>query len=543
MFTPFAFVKSSVKSSVSPYIVATGGTVTTSGSFKIHTFTSSADFVVTELGTNPFVETLVVAGGGGGATGAGGAGGLIYSSSFGISATTFPIVIGNGGNGVVASTTPGASRGQNGQNTTFSTLTTVGGGGGGNTGDSGNGTGASGGSGGGAGAFASSIISGGTGTGGQGNNGGSNGSTSPNFPSGGGGGAGAVGENGKTTAPARGGNGGDGLQYDFTGTPTYYAGGGGGAMYIDNQPGTGGLGGGGNGATTGDGFNGTANTGGGGGGARGGFTGGSGGSGIVIIKYQYQSPADTYIAAVLAAGGTLSGAQETAIQTFYNSLDTAGIYSKLYAMYPFLGGVAASNAIDFVNPGGGFDLTFTGTWTHSNAIGSSCAANLANYANTSFNPTTDAASVTTNFSFGVFAVAGSNTGYHGIGTTSANYIILGDFAGVDVIFGSSAPFAGAQGYSVNAFVVTSRSGASSWFATYTDSVQSGTFVTPLTRTSTYTPYNADIWLGRINGLANFPGGGQLRFAFIGETLDIIELQALSNAMNTLQTAFSRNSWI
>ena len=74
--------------------------------------------------------------------------------------------------------------------------------------------------------------------------------------------------------------------------------------------------------------------------------------------------ANTYIAAVTAAGGTLSGAEETAIQDFYVGLKADGIYSKMYAMYPFLGGVADSNKINATNPGTN-DLTFTGTWTHS----------------------------------------------------------------------------------------------------------------------------------------------------------------------------------
>ena len=63
--------------------VASGGTVTTSGNYKIHTFTASSSFVITTLGTliNSF-DVIVVGGGGGGGTsggintkGAGGGGG------------------------------------------------------------------------------------------------------------------------------------------------------------------------------------------------------------------------------------------------------------------------------------------------------------------------------------------------------------------------------------------------------------------------------------------------------------------------------------
>jgi hypothetical protein len=65
------------------FVTATGGTVTTSGNFKIHTFTGDGNFVVSAAG-NPkgsnTVSYIVVAGGGAGAwdggAGGGGAGGF-----------------------------------------------------------------------------------------------------------------------------------------------------------------------------------------------------------------------------------------------------------------------------------------------------------------------------------------------------------------------------------------------------------------------------------------------------------------------------------
>ena len=66
-----------VRSDGADYVSATGGTITTDGDYKVHTFSSSSDFVVTKAG---LVEYLVVAGGGGagkgdGAVGGAGAGG------------------------------------------------------------------------------------------------------------------------------------------------------------------------------------------------------------------------------------------------------------------------------------------------------------------------------------------------------------------------------------------------------------------------------------------------------------------------------------
>ena len=66
------------------FITATGGTITTSGNFKIHSFTGPGTFTVCSVG-NPIgsntVDYLVVAGGGGaGGGGGGGAGGYRESS-------------------------------------------------------------------------------------------------------------------------------------------------------------------------------------------------------------------------------------------------------------------------------------------------------------------------------------------------------------------------------------------------------------------------------------------------------------------------------
>lgn len=78
---------------------ATGGTVTTSGGYKIHTFTTGTQtFTMTYDGA---VELLVIGGGGGGAGigGGGGAGGFIYESQQQLSAGNYSIVRGDGGGG------------------------------------------------------------------------------------------------------------------------------------------------------------------------------------------------------------------------------------------------------------------------------------------------------------------------------------------------------------------------------------------------------------------------------------------------------------
>jgi hypothetical protein len=84
----WSLVNEDTTSQLSPsFISATGGTITTSGDFKIHTFTGDGCFVVSQApgGSAPGVDYLVVSGGGGGGGqyigGGGGGGGFRASSS------------------------------------------------------------------------------------------------------------------------------------------------------------------------------------------------------------------------------------------------------------------------------------------------------------------------------------------------------------------------------------------------------------------------------------------------------------------------------
>ena len=262
---------------------ATGGNITTDGTYWIHTFNTSGTFTPA---VNLTCDYLVVAGGGGGGSnlgGGGGAGGYRASSSLSVPAASYSITVGAGGAAGAYST----GQGGDGTNSSFYTISATGGGGGGNN----IGAGRSGGSGGGAARTGTPVGSGNAGgyspvegyAGGLGRN---------PYPSGGGGGAGGVGAAASAgTGAGLGGAGGVGVSNSISGTATYYAGGGGGCTYAQNGgKALGGNGGGGNGAgyvpyvapTSGG-----TNLGGGGGGGTNdvGGNGASGGSGIVIIRY------------------------------------------------------------------------------------------------------------------------------------------------------------------------------------------------------------------------------------------------------------------
>ena len=301
-----------------PYIIATGGTITTCGNDKIHTFTGPGTFCVSQIATcsaNNQVSYMVVAGGGGGASlntggtcqgqGAGGAGGfredkspvtpytaspLEGAGSITVTATSFPITVGGGGAGHNNNPTEGP--GTSGSNSVFSTITSAGGGGG-------------------SGGCAPVQVQGNGGSGGgaarYGGSPGTNpeaagvGNTPPVSPPqgnpggqgffagstlGAGGGGGGAGGAGSTNTPScHPGNGGVGVTTSISSSSLAYAGGGASQNGGTSPCGTGGC------APGGNGGNGTTNRGGGGAGGSGApgyFSGGSGGSGVVIIRYKYQ---------------------------------------------------------------------------------------------------------------------------------------------------------------------------------------------------------------------------------------------------------------
>ena len=314
---------------------ATGGTVTEVGDYKVHTFTSSGTFTVTQLGEVNEFETLIVAGGAGPgntfSAGGGGGGGIInHQTGQALTAAAYTITVGGGGSGAgttsswpntptgnegsdssiklasdssiileadISDIAPSSGRSDpnppaNNQATWSSYAHFIGG----NSAKVVNGTITQ--YQGGSGYHSVGYAGGGAGSGENGDH-----ANSVNDPS----------PSGYSYTPSwatggsysAGGGGGDGYATTMvTGSTTYYGGGGGagtaaaGASNMTTYQAPGGQGGGGNGAnrhyTSTGATNGAANTGGGGGGGHSNAFGGNahnagnGGSGVVFIKYKFK---------------------------------------------------------------------------------------------------------------------------------------------------------------------------------------------------------------------------------------------------------------
>jgi hypothetical protein len=278
------------------YVAATGGTITTVGDYKVHTFNSSGTFTVSNAGNaagSNTIQYLVVGGGGGagagGSGGGGGGAGNVYVASASVSATGYTITIGAGGGGATVNNVPGSG---GSSSSAFGSTAYPGSGGGSRFGSNATNLGASTGGG----VYGTSASTAGA----QGFHGGSSNTYNGTFHAGGGGGgSSAVGYNGPTGST--GGPGGAGHNRTLGSTTYTICGGGAGGFYlagtvdstrwIDRV-----YNGGGCRTWTGS-VNSychaVANRGGGGGAhavsGGGDGDGGNGGSGLVVIRYKFQN--------------------------------------------------------------------------------------------------------------------------------------------------------------------------------------------------------------------------------------------------------------
>ena len=312
----------STETGISPYVTATGGTISNSGNFRIHTFTGPGTFCVTSGGSaapgsgtgSNLIDYIVVAGGGGsggnykhiqggGGGGAGGfraspggASGCYTASPLGAApavslpapVAAYPITIGAGGTGGTKNGCTAATSGTNSVATLSTTITAAGGGGGGNPSSGPNpSTGFNGGSGGGGAGVGGSAGSGNTPptNPSQGNAGGGGAPGGATLGGSGGGatGAGSTSPNPGTTPTAT--TGGTGATSCISASPVTYSTGG---FYTPFNP-----------SSWSAGSNAAANTGDGGDSQNAapspltpdpaGYAGLNGGSGVVIIRYKYQN--------------------------------------------------------------------------------------------------------------------------------------------------------------------------------------------------------------------------------------------------------------
>jgi hypothetical protein len=120
----------------------------------------------------------------------------------------------------------------------------------------------------------------------------------------------------------------------------------------------------------------------------------------------FDADAAAFLNQVLVSGGTLDATISGATNTLFTELKSQGIYNKMFALYPLVGGVAASHAINAANLSS-YTITWVGGITHNSdgVMGNG----ISGYGDTQWiqnNETT-----TGNTAVGFYMVASGNTAF------------------------------------------------------------------------------------------------------------------------------------
>ena len=117
------------------------------------------------------------------------------------------------------------------------------------------------------------------------------------------------------------------------------------------------------------------------------------------LVWQFSS-LDPDAQAFITAAGITNPTQQTAINTLVISLKGYGIWTKMKAIYPFVGGTATTHKWNLKNPldtNAAFRLSFVGGWTHS-ANGAQ-PNGVNSYANTFLIPNNTLTNTSNHYSF------------------------------------------------------------------------------------------------------------------------------------------------
>ena len=249
--------------------------------------------------------------------------------------------------------------------------------------------------------------------------------------------------------------------------------------------------------------------------------------------------AAAYMSAVTAAGGTLTSPNQTAINNLFLSLKSNSLYSKLYAMYPFTGGIAASNKFNALNPvdtDGAFRITFSGGWTHTT---SGATANGTNsLGNTHCNSITTLTDFNKSYILYQSQTAPNGSGWEGMWDT-----------GPSGVFGINLQTGGQLGLGLN-FLSGGLGIPSPYKNSYIASIRSSTDKKLYVNgTQFYSRTNADpaytgtlkYYIGCMNekGSPNYYNNYIYNFHALGQGLTAGEAATLNTIINTYITAMGR----
>ena len=255
----------------------------------------------------------------------------------------------------------------------------------------------------------------------------------------------------------------------------------------------------------------------------------------------FDADAAAYLAAVIAAGGTgITSTVSAATDTLVTSLKSAGLWTLIDAIYPFLGGNSAGtkfNAKDPQDTDAAYRMVFNGSWTFSASGVVPTAKNNSNYGNSFWSPygVGGNRNITHHYYRYINQVNNVTCSYAGV---AVPYTIMGACPQLDFFDGGGAVsnlgvVVGTSGYS------QSLSRTASNVTVFSRKLTGGVWTLINTISTVATQSSNTMYIGAING-ANFPE--RMRYATLsyGQGLTTVQMASLDSIITTFNTTLGRN---
>jgi len=254
---------------------------------------------------------------------------------------------------------------------------------------------------------------------------------------------------------------------------------------------------------------------------------------IYGVATSYDPDAQLFFNAQTAAGVTLTTTQMNAVNQWVVDSKAAGIWTKMKAVYPLVGGTATSHKFNLKNPAdtnAAYRLVFNGGWTHSSLGALPNGVNA--YASTFLIPNTvfGAGYAST----GVYVNQALTVSANPIGSTNMTILIGSGFvrgankASSNVTAFSQSPNDG--------FIVNSRTSSTSmFFMNRTGAFQTST----ITAVAAYATTDTVLGASNSNGTILNYSNGRIALAYCSDFLTQAEATILKSIVQTYQTALGR----
>lgn len=250
-----------------------------------------------------------------------------------------------------------------------------------------------------------------------------------------------------------------------------------------------------------------------------------------------------FIAAVTAAGATLTSAQKGYISTFFASLQTDNLWNKIQAGHLlFLGSANATkyNIKNSVDADASYRITWHGTGTFGSTGWQSDGS--TGYGDLHFNPSTNASQ--NNLGLGAYVQGGG---------TGANIYIMGNYDGTSTtndVYAQSGSVLMGGGVNSALSAINNQTISAPTRLVYVNRISStqvkyyrdGSVISTESQTSA-TPYNGNLYLGcfNYNGSPMFFFGNTVSVSFITDgSLNDTDAANLNAAVNALLTSWGIN---